>query len=249
MPVKSTGASAGLTSGAVNQSVWTWSVYHVNNGTPLAKVTVGASWGWPANPMAPIPAGAHATHDSDAEIVVINDTTGQTFDFWGFANSNGTYSANAYGESNIFTGTGFGSTHPSLGAGTRAIGASGLGGLILGADLAAATINHGIAIELPYSYLAGGPMAPAIGSDATGGTGHIQEGERLAIPAGTPKPSNLTPEGSKVWDALVKYGGIIADKDSGSPVFQMEAITTTPAQATNLRKDAATIMKALATAS
>jgi hypothetical protein len=198
--------------------------------------------------MAPIPAGAHATSDSDAEIVVINDTTGQTFDFWGFANSNGTYSANAYGESNIYTQTGFGSRNPNHGAGTRAIGASGLGGLILASDLAAPSINHAIAIELPVSYMKSGYVSPAISSDASQNLGQLQEGERLAIPAGTPKPANLSPVGSKIWDAMVKYGAIVADKDSGSPVFQMEALNTTSAQATQLRGDASKLMQALALA-
>jgi hypothetical protein len=250
-PVKSTGGSAGVTSGYVNQSVWTWSVYHVNSSTPLVKVSVPTSWGWPAGPVqVPIPAGAHATKDSDAEIVIVNDTTGQTFDFWGFSNSNGVYSARAYAESNIYTANGFGTVAKhTLGAGTRAIGASGLGGLILGSDLSGPAINHAIAIELPASYMTNGYVAPAISSDAPAGPGKLQEGERLAIPAGTPKPSNLSPEGSRVWDALVKYGGIIADQCGGKAVFQMDALSTTAVQASALRGDATTIMKALDVAS
>jgi len=249
-PVTSTAVSAGFTSGVVNYLKWTWSVYHVNSSTPLSKVSVHASWGWPADPMVPIPAGAHATVDSDAEIVVVNDSTGQTFDFWGFSNSNGVYSAAAYGESNVYTQTGFGTLHVH-GAGTRAIGASGLGGLILGSDLADASINHGISIELPPSYLTTGFVAPAISTDIRenyGIPGKLQEGERLAIPAGTPKPANLSPVGSKVWDALVKYGAIITDHDSGSPVFQVDTLSVTPTEASELKGDATTLMKALYTA-
>jgi hypothetical protein len=252
-PVKSTGALAGITQATVNQSVWTHTVYHVNSNTPLVPVAVPSSWGWPAGPIqAPVPVGAHATNDSDAEIVIVNDTTGQTIDFWGFANSNGKYSARSYGESNIYTANGFGTVgNHNLGAGTTAIGASGLGGLIVGSDLSGASINHAIGLELSVSYMKAGWVAPAINSDVKAGSGQLQEGDRLAIPAGTPKPSNLSPEGSKLWDALVKYGAIVNNQccTPGWSAFQMDPLSTTAAQASALRSDTSAIVRALAMAS
>lgn len=83
--------------------------------------------------------------------------------------------------------------------------------------------------------------------DGSGSGTGICEGQHFVIPASTPKPSNLTPEGSYLWDVLVEFGAYDADSGSnqfavarpspsGSSVPQM-----TQAQVDNINKDIATL--------
>ena len=247
LPVLSTGATAGLTAGWVNQALWTVSVYHGNDSMALVPVSVPASWGWPAATLhLPIPPGAHPTADSDAEMVIVDDTTGQVTDLYGVAAQNGTYSAGAYGQSNEWTSTGFGSASPFRAAGVRAIGCSALGGLITGTDLSSGVIDHGIAVALPYADLASGFVTPAIAGDAGGATGSLSEGSRVAIPANTPEPSGLSAIGAMVWTALVHYGAVIVDQDTGNAAaFYMDNVSTTSAEASSLNADLPAIVAAL----
>jgi hypothetical protein len=183
-------------------------------------------------------------------MVIVDDSTGDVTDLYGVHVNNGTYTAKYYGRSNRLTSSGFGTENPFRGAGVRAIGCSALGGLVLGSDLGAGVIDHGLAVALPYALLDGAFVAPAIASDSGGGPGHLHEGERLAIPATTPKPASLSPVGSAVWDALVRYGALIVDQVGGTAAsFYFDNATTTNAQAEELRGDANSLMRALATAS
>jgi hypothetical protein len=249
--VGASAAAAGIQSGWINQSLWTVSVYHGNASTPLVAVPVPAGWGWPAATLRlPIPAGAHPTADGDAEMVVINDSTGDVTDLYGVKVSGTSYTAADYSLSNVTTSTGFGVASPFRAAGVRAIGCSTLGGLILGSDLASGTINHGLALALPYALLASQWVAPAIAGDAGGAPGTLAEGERLAIPASTPKPASLSPLGSMTWDALVRYGAVIVDQVGGNAAtFYMDNVSTTAAQASQLQADATTLVTSLHVAS
>ena len=93
-------------------------------------------------------------------------------------------------------------------------------------------------------------MAPAIAGDAGGAPGALAEGERLAIPASTPKPASLSPLGSMTWDALVRYGAIIVDQVGGNAAtFYMDNVSTNAAQASQLQTDATTLVTALHVAS
>jgi hypothetical protein len=183
-------------------------------------------------------------------MVIVNDATGDVTDLYAVKVTQGGYSAAFYAESNLFTSTGFGTGSPFLSAGVRAIGCSALGGLLLGSDLASGLINHALAIALPYSLLSGSIVAPAIAGDAGGGPGVLREGARLAIPAGTPKPTTLSAVGSVVWDALVRYGALIVDQNTGTAAtFYMDNVSTTAAQASQFQADANALVSALHQAS
>jgi hypothetical protein len=158
-----------------------------------------------------IPASATPSNGSDGSIVIVDQATHTSYDFWIFTRDSATTAhASAYAEGNIVSGTGWGTRSPFLAAGIRAAGSSGLAGEIFGTELESPTgIGHALALAgQPGEFCAdapGGFVAPAIAGDGA------CEGVRFAIPAGTPMPAGLSVAGQAIWNALQTYGAYAVD--------------------------------------
>lgn len=198
----------------VNDESYSIPVVYSSASDPVVAVQVPATWGWPADTLSlPIPAGVTGAQGTDGSIVIVANNV--AYNFWQFQRTDTTHAtANAYGEANTVTGTGWGSSNPFLGAGIRAAGSSAVAGLITGSDLAGSVIHHALAVSLPGSLLSSAYVAPAISSD--GGGGPIPMGARLGIPAGTPMPAGLSPIGQTVWNTLLTYGAFVVDQHNDS---------------------------------
>lgn len=86
--------------------------------------------------------------------------------------------------------------------------------------------------------------------DGKGVNTGICEGQHFVIPRTTPKPTNLTPEGSYLWDVFVEYGAYDADSGSNEleiarpiPGSSVPAVTQT--QMANINKDIAILFNNL----
>jgi hypothetical protein len=212
-------------------------VVHSNAADPIVAVQVPATLGWPAGVVhLHIPAWVTGAAGTDGALVVVSD--GIAFNFWQFRRLDvGSATTSAYAAS-FLSGSGFGRPSPVLGAGIRADGSSGLGGLITRGDLVGNEIPHALAVSLLGSELAGGFVAPAIAADSSGGGGGtIPLGSRLGIPRGTPVPAGLSPIGTKVWNTLVDYGAFVVDRHEGTApvIFEADPLSVSPAQVDPLR--------------
>jgi hypothetical protein len=198
----------------VNDEAYSMPVVYSSNSYPLVAIQVPHTWGWPAQTLQlNVAAGVTGASGSDGSLVVISNNV--AYNFWQFKRTDNTHAtAAAYGEANIVSDSGWGSTNPPRGAGIRAVGASGLGGLIMGSDIAAGAINHALAVSLDFSLVSSRFVAPAIASD--GSQGSIAEGTRLGIPAGTAMPAGLSSIGQMVWRSLAKYGAFVVDRGGGN---------------------------------
>jgi len=178
---------------------------------PVVVVPAPASWGWPATELKiHVPSGVTGATGTDGSLVVISDNV--AYDFWQFVRtSETTATVVAWAQANIITGTGWADPNAGKAAGIRAGGSAGLAGEIYGNELTEG-IHHalGIAAVIEISGLGGEHRPPAVSGDGP------MEGLRLGIPPSTPKPAGLSVQGSHFWDALVTYGGWLADRAYGS---------------------------------
>jgi hypothetical protein len=198
----------------VNDEAFSIPVVHSGPGDPLVAVSVPNSWGWGAGiANVRIPAGITGANGTDGSLIVETDNV--AFNFWQFHRSGPvTASAAAYAVAPM-SGSGWGTSNPFLGAGVRAAGSSGLGGLITADDLSSGdAIPHALAVSLLGSELAPGFVAPAIAGG--GGSGSIPMGSRLGIPAGTAVPGGLSSIGLRVWNTLIRSGAYVVDLHDGS---------------------------------
>ncbi|WP_194462876.1 hypothetical protein [Bradyrhizobium sp. CCBAU 53340] len=214
-------------------------VYVASSSDPVVQVSVPETYGWPAGTVSVhIPVGATggggAGYGSDPNpdnpiIVVDGDIA---YNFWRFSwTSNTTATAQAYGEANVVTGTGWGALQTPtaqnnwssvLGAGVSADGSSELGGLLVKAQTDTGTINHALQLAVDNSLLAPGYVAPAIGSDGYTAGAPLQEGQLLAIAPGTPMPSGLSPLGQEVFRALQQYGAYITERGGDQTALRIQ---------------------------
>jgi hypothetical protein len=190
---------------------------------PLVRVSVPASWGWPAQTVSVhLPAGATGANGTDGEILMIEGTT--VHNCWQFKRtSTTTASCAAYGRTDIVTGSGWGSKSPFLGAGIVATGSSQLAGLLVQAETDAGEIEHALQITLDFPLQKPGAVGEAIASDGGSQTGIAQEGERLAIPTTTAMPSGLSPLGQKVFRCMQRYGVYDIDVSGGTSNLRAQA--------------------------
>src|SRR5262249_3681605 len=81
---------------------------------PLVRVSVPASWGWPAQPVdVHPPLGASGATGTDGEILMFTGTT--VHNCWQFTRtSDGAATCAAYGRTDVLTGPGWGSKSPFL---------------------------------------------------------------------------------------------------------------------------------------
>ena len=219
----------------VNDESFSIPVVHSAPSDPLVAVNVPASWGWPGGVMrVHIPDGVTGANGGDGTLTVVDG--GIAFDFWQFQRTSPTTGSAAAWAAAWLDGSGVGRPSPFLGAGVRAAGTSGYGGLIASDDLnGPGDFRHTLAISLLSSELNGTQVSPAIAGG--GGTGSIPMGARLGIPRGTPMPVGLSPIGQRMWNTLVTYGAIVVDRHGGSApaVFYADPRSVPPERVAPLR--------------
>jgi hypothetical protein len=202
---------------------------------PVVSVSVPSSWGWPGGTVqVRIPADVTGASGSDGALTVVDG--GLAYDFWQFRRFDAGHAGAAAWAAAWTNGSGVGRPSPFLGAGIRAAGTSGYGGLITAGDLAGSgDFRHALAVSLLGSELSGGHVAPAIAGE--GGSGSIPMGARLGIPRGTPMPGGLSAIGQRTWNTLVTYGAIVVDRHDGSSpaIFYADPRSVSPATVAPLR--------------
>jgi hypothetical protein len=215
---------------------------------PIVVVSVPAGWGYRGGTVdVQLPSGATGTGQpttGDAPLVVVDGDI--VYDFWQFnRTSDTTATASAYGEANVATGTGFGTSSPFLSAGISAIGSNQLGGELVAAQTDTGVINHALELQVDSSLISPGAVGPAIASDGGSTTGIVQEGELLAIPQGTPMPAGLSPLGQEVFTALENYGAYVVDQAGGVTQIMAQSNGYSAATLAAMRNDMGAILPLL----
>ena len=135
--------------------------------------------------------------------------------------------------------------------GVRAAGVSAMGGLLRQWELDAAQIDHAVALALPDTAQARGPIWPATAQDGnavTAYSGHIPLGTLLAIPSSVDVTTlGLTPGGLVLAHALQDFGAYDVDSTGAGVPAALDAdpsAETDPVLA-QMRHDAATLVRRL----
>jgi hypothetical protein len=181
----------------------------------------------------PVPPSVAPAKGSDANITVVDLGAGVSIDFFNASRSGSSSFSAALSIQTPLSGSGFGtgSGNQVEKAGVRASGASTLGGMITGPNIAGGVIDHALAVAVGNKNLYAAYVAPAVAIDQGGGStysGPLPMGTRLGIPRGTPKPP-LSPIGSMVWDAFARYGGFVLDRADSFALYA-EPNTVSPGQ-------------------
>jgi hypothetical protein len=190
-------------------------VYVASASDPLVQVSVPGGWGYPGGVVSVhMPAAANGAAGTDGELVVIDGDV--AYNFWQFSRTGSTTAqASSYGAENIVTGDGWGSKSPFLSAGTTAVGASELGGLLVKAETDQGQINHALQLVVDSKLVKSGFTGDAIAGDGSSASGIVQEGDHLGIPPDTPMPAGLSPLGQEVFRAMQQYGAYVVDVAGG----------------------------------
>jgi hypothetical protein len=179
------------------------------------------------------PASLAASTDSDHILAVADPASGYYVEVWRASVNTTTHTVTSTGPGwatgNMITGRGGGTLTNN--DGVRASNFSWMGGLITGADLAGHTIDHALVVALPYDMLKSGAWRAPATAWETVGSGPIQMGSRIGIPAGTARPAGLSSLGAMVFNSLRTYGAFVGDFTGGQwPIFYADHGTVTPAQ-------------------
>jgi hypothetical protein len=198
----------------VNVEQYSIPVVHGAPTDPLVAVSVPSSWGWPGGTVqVHVPGDVTGASGTDGSLTVVDG--GMAYDFWQFQRLDIGHARAAAWAAAWLTGPGVGRPSPFLGAGIRAAGTSGYGGLITAGDLTGpGDFRHALAVSLLGTTLSGTHVGPAIAGES--GSGTIPMGARLGIPRGTPMPGGLSPIGQRTWNTLVTYGALVVDRHAGS---------------------------------
>jgi hypothetical protein len=208
---------------AFGWSNYSSAVYVSSPSDPLVEVNTPASWGWPAgNVSVHLASGITGAPGTDGEILVIDGTT--VYNWWVFSRTSDTSAtASAFAQTDVIAASGWGSSSPFLGAGVLGAGSSELAGLLVQAETDAGEIQHALQFEVGGNLNHSGYTGDAISGDGPSSTGPIEEGDRVAIPAGTAMPTGLSPLGQKVFRALQQYGAFDIDTtDCCSMAFRVQ---------------------------
>lgn len=219
------------------------SVYQSNTGDPVVAVNYAAGWGYPGGILnIPLASGITGADGSDAEIVIIQGDN--VHQFWIFnRTSDTTATAQAYGVSSYSSGTGFGTSSPFLGAGTTAIGASEMGGLLVQDEVVAdGAILHALQLAAEMALTRPGFVPPAIAGDGPTTGGIVQEGWLLGIPKTTAMPGGLSPLGQQVFTCFQNYGCYIVDVAGGVSNLRTQSNGWDVTTMTNLWHDMGSIL-------
>jgi hypothetical protein len=208
----------------VNQGAYTPTVFLAPAGTPR-YIAVNQD-GWTVDDV-PIPAGYHASNDSDAMSTIIDLEKGRAYNFLQLArDSTGAWRFNAGGVFNI-NGSGWwdGTIGPWSG---RAANSALLAGLITPEDVAAGAINHALAVSLKGTAN-GGHVYPALTNDGGCSSACVPEGSWIQLdPSLT--DSQLLAMGVEsgeliIMHALQRYGAYDVDSTNDPMVFSAQNTT------------------------
>ena len=155
------------------------------------------------------PADLTPAASQDLNLTIVDLGANHVWDFFRVVRTGPTtFQAEAFGDTDL-DGTGFGFFPPGGGArvraGVKASGASWLGGLVTGENLASGGIDHGLAIHVGNDDLYPAFVPPAVEFDGDGAStyrGTLPMGTRLGIPPGTAAPPGLSSVGAMIFDAL-----------------------------------------------
>lgn len=188
-------------------------IYHADSATPrhVVECTI-TSWGrCPFDGLeVPIPDGARPHGGSDGAMVVADNSTRESFEFWRAKHVDGRWTV-SFGAVMNLNGSGWGGT-------ATASGASRLGGVIQIAEIQQGVIPHALALQTENAC-AGELRFPATRTD-----GHssrpdcLPEGARLRLdPTVDLAALSLPPAVRMVARALQVYGGYVVDT-GGAPL-------------------------------
>jgi hypothetical protein len=222
---------------SVNWDAYSPAVYDASSTDPVVQVSVPGGWGYPGGTISvQMPLAANGAAGTDGELLVVDGDT--VHNFWQFNRTSATTAtASSYGDTNVMTGTGWGTQSPFLSAGTTAVGSSELGGLLVKAETDTGQINHALQLVVDSSLVKSGFTGNAIAGDGGSSSGIVQEGDHLAIPPGTPVPSGLSPLGQKVFRAYQKFGAFVVDVAGGVTNLRAQANAYNEHTIARLRSD------------
>jgi hypothetical protein len=205
----------------INAATWSVPVATATDDDPLVDINVGgesvgklrvpndakpALPAWPQDP------------DADSHLAVIDPTYQWVDEFWRAQRTAGGVQAESHSRVSL--------SGPGVGAGgERAYGGSAIAGLIRTREIADGEIRHALALALPRTSQALGPVWPAVAQD-TGAEGsyfgHVHMGTRIALPAVDIGSLGLSPAGTAIAVALQRYGAYDVDSASGGPTLFAE---------------------------
>ena len=204
----------------VNAERYSHPVYRATTSDPMAVVRQ------PGRPdrRYRIPSAARPAAGSDAHLHVVDPSGRLVEEAWAMRGANPTWTA-GYQVSVDLLGSGFG-------RGTRASGASALGGLIRRWEVEAGEIRHALALSLDARQLRRGPVWPAHreDGDADAYRGAVPMGTYAAIPGWVDLHRlGLSHEGLVLGRALKRYGAFVVDRAGGSFALSAEPSVPGPA--------------------
>jgi hypothetical protein len=221
----------------VNWDSYSAPVYVVSISDPEVSVSIPQPrGGYPAGTiLVRIPKGATGAPGTDGELIVIDQNL--VYSFWIFSRTDDTTAtAQAYGISDVSSGTGWGNPSPTVFAGITAAGSSVLSGMLVQSETDAGPIRHALQISLDSGLQNPGHVPPAVAGDGASSNGIAQEGDRFAIPPNTQMPGGLSDLGKKVFSALITYGAYDIDV-AGATNFRAQQNAYDGSTITALRND------------
>jgi hypothetical protein len=173
----------------------------------------------------PIPDGAAPNPGSDGAMVIVDNSSGLSFEFWQARHANNEWTT-SFGAINRLDGQGW----SDVGTGSAtASGASRLGGIIRIAEIAQGDIPHALALQSTY-VCANVFRSPATNTDGRyQGADCIPEGARIRLdPAVDVNALSATSAERAVAQALQTYGGYVVDYGGAPLSVSFELDTTAP---------------------
>ena len=213
---------------------YTYPVYEVGPQTPRRTVHVSGVWsnvtaggqrleiGQSRTVRIPIPDAARAAAGSDAQIIVLDRSTGDEWGAWQLAGRGGRWSAqNAYHYNVRWSGVPPRSRNGSA-FGSRGAGVPYLAGLVRPCEIARGRIDHALAFA--YDAPSRRYVYPATKSDGTGGgLGAVPEGTRFQLDPSL-SSARLGRRGCRgpcltIARALQRYGMYVIDSSGRAKVM------------------------------
>jgi len=202
------------------------SVYAANATTPKVSVQATMAPDWGRDPFAgiavPMPTNAQPAPGSDGQLVVVDYSTGRSYELWQAHRVDATHWTTSWGQitPNVYTGVG---TETLTGGSVVAAGTSGLAGLVRAFEIRQGSINHALSFSgdavTPgvFRY----PAAHTDGSNMIGApaSSTIAEGTRVQLDPSIDlsKIPGITQGELVVGRALQKYGAYCVDQ-GGAPM-------------------------------
>ena len=215
---------------------YTYPVYEVGAQTPRRTVHVSGVWsnvvaggqrleiGQSRTVRIPIPDAARAAAGSDAQIIIVDRSSGDEWGAWQLGGGGGRWSTqNAYHYNVRWSGVPPRSRNGNA-FGSRGAGVPYLAGLVRPCEIARGRIDHALAFA--YDAPTGRHVYPATKSDGTGrGIGAVPEGTRFQLDPGLTS-ARLRRRGCRgpcltIARALQRYGMYVIDS-SGRPKVMLE---------------------------